>query len=181
MPAGTENGTDAADDVGSEDGDGTGGDGTGGDGTGGDGTGGGDGGSEEAEFNLVASPDNASCAYVPNGSLSGADLLNVFFFFLIIGANPEDVESSLAVRGGSDTGLSASAQSRPNNQASNVAQLDLRPSDFGQAHRLTITVDADDQIRETDESDNSIRVDLELPSPRPSVTVDPLACSVSPR
>lgn len=136
------------------------------------------GGDANAQFNLIASPDNADCNYVPNGHLSGADLLNVNFFFLIIGGNPGDVDA-MTVSGTSDTGLSTSYSAGPHNQAVSVAQFALRAGDFGRTHTLTITVDAADELPETDESDNRIRVTVSLPSPRPSSTIDPLACSVS--
>jgi hypothetical protein len=131
-----------------------------------------------ARFNLVASPDNAQCSYVPNGHLSGADLLNVHFYFLIIGGNPPDA-GPVRVAGTSDTGLSAGHTGGPHNQAETVTQFALRPEDFGRSHNLTITVDPQNQVPETDESDNRIRVSLSLPSPRPSSTVDPLPCSVT--
>lgn len=131
-----------------------------------------------ARFDLVASPDNAECSYVPNGHLSGADLLNVHFFFLIIGGNPPDVPA-VTVSGSSDSGLSASYSSGPNNQAVSTAQFALRPGDFGRSHTLTVTVDSSNQVAETDESDNRIRVSVALPSPRPSQAIDPLPCSVS--
>ncbi|MDQ3986727.1 MAG: hypothetical protein M3280_09550 [Actinomycetota bacterium] len=132
-----------------------------------------------ATFNLIASPDNGSCSYIPNGHLSGADLLNVHFFFLIIGGNPEDVGQLLSVRGSSDTGLSSGHNSAPNNQAQTVAQFALRPSDFGRSHSIAISVDAENAVSETNESDNRVQVSVSLPSPRPSGTIDPLSCSFS--
>lgn len=136
------------------------------------------GGGGDARFNLVASPDNVECSYVPNGHLSGADLLNVHFYFLIIGGNPPDVPAvSVTVAG--DTGLATSYSSGPHNQAVSTAQLALRPEDFGRSHALTLTVDATGQVTETDESDNRIGVRVSLPSPRPSSAIDPLACSAA--
>ncbi|MDQ3982736.1 MAG: hypothetical protein M3271_08675, partial [Actinomycetota bacterium] len=138
----------------------------------------GGGGNEEARFNLVASPDNAECTYIPNGHLSGADQLSVHFFFLIIGGNPPDV-GALSVTGSSDTGLATSYVSGPHNQAVSTAQFALREGDFGRGHLLTITVDAADQVTETDESDNRINVRVSLPSPRPTSTIDPLPCAIT--
>ena len=138
----------------------------------------GDGGNEEARFNLVASPDNARCTYIPNGHLSGADQLSVHFFFLIIGGNPPDV-GALSVTGSSDTGLATSYVSGPHNQAVSTAQFALSQDDFGQSHTLTLTVDAADQVTETDESDNRINVRVSLPSPRPTRTIDPLSCAIT--
>lgn len=136
---------------------------------------GGDGGDPNARFNLIASPDNGECSYVPNGHLSGADQLTVHFYFLIIGGNPPDVPA-VSVTGQSDSGLSTSYSSGPHNQAVSSAQFALRDGDFGRTHTLTLTVDASNQVSETDESDNRVRVTVQLPSPRPSSTIDPLPC-----
>lgn len=138
----------------------------------------GDGGDEDARFNLVASPDNARCLYIPNGHLSGADQLSVYFYFLIIGGNPPDV-GALSVTGNSDTGLATSYVYGPHNQAVSTAHFALRSGDFGQSHMLTLTVDAADQVTETDESDNRINVRVSLPSPRPTSTIDPLPCAIT--
>jgi hypothetical protein len=132
-----------------------------------------------ARFNLVASLDNASCSYIPNGTLSGADELSVDFYFLIIGGNPSDVPGGLSVTGSSDTGLYTRYYAAPSNQALSVAQFALRPGDFGVLHTIKITVDSADQVEETDESDNTIVVSVRLPSPRPTSTIDPLACTIS--
>ena len=143
-------------------------------------TGGGGGtGSGGAQFNLVASADNASCNYIPNGALGGADQLSVDFYFLIIGGNPSDVPGGLSVTGSSDTGLSTSYHTSPNNQALSVAQFALRPGDFGVLQTIRIVVDSAHQVTETDESDNAIAVTVRLPTPRPSATIDPLPCTVT--
>jgi hypothetical protein len=145
----------------------------------GTGTDGGSGGNSNARFNLVASPDNASCNYIPNGASSGADELSIDFYFLIIGGNPSDVPGGLSVTGSSDTGLYTRYYTSPNNQALSVAQFALRPGDFGVLHTIKITVDSANQVDETDESDNTIVVSVRLPSPRPTSTIDPLACTIS--
>lgn len=135
-------------------------------------------GNEEARLNLVASPANAVCSYVPNGSLSGDDGLTVFFFFLVLG-DPSDLDGSVRVQGSSDTGLSTSYFTRPSNQALSVAQFELRPADFGRRHVIAISVDSAGEVAETDESDNTIRVSVDLPSPRPTSVIDPLPCDVT--
>jgi hypothetical protein len=42
-----------------------------------------------------------------------------------------------------------------------------------------LTVDSSNVVSETDESDNRIRVTVQLPSPRPSSTIDPLPCQAA--
>jgi hypothetical protein len=145
----------------------------------GTGTDGGSGGNSSARFNLVASPDNASCNYIPNGALGGADELSVDFYFLIIDGKPSDVPGGLSVTGSSNTGLYTHYYTSPNNQALSVAQFALRPGDFGVLHTIKITVDSANQVEETSESDNTIVVSVLLPSPRPTSTIDPLACTIS--
>jgi hypothetical protein len=129
--------------------------------------------------NLIASPDNVRCAYVPHGSLSSADQLTVFFFILLIGANPNQLLRLVAVNATSDTGLATSLRSAVSNRGATAVQLDLRPSDFGRSHTITITVDGPDEVPENDESDNRIRANLRLPSPRPAGTIADLPCSAT--
>jgi hypothetical protein len=136
-------------------------------------------GGSSARFNLIASPDNASCNYIPNGALSGADLLSIDFYFLIIGGNPSDVPGGLSVTGSSDTGLYTHYYTSPNNQALSVAKFALRSGDFGVLHTIKVVVDSANQVEETDESDNTIIVSVRLPSQRPISTIDPLACTVT--
>jgi hypothetical protein len=111
--------------------------------------------------------------------LSGADQLSVNFYFLIIGGNPSDVPGGLSVTGSSDTGLYTHYDTSPNNQAVSAAQFALRSGDFGVLQTIKIVVDSANQVEETDESDNTIIVSVRLPSPRPTSTIDPLACTVT--
>jgi hypothetical protein len=129
--------------------------------------------------NLIASPDNVRCAYVPHGSLSGADQLTVFFYILLIGASTSQLPRLVAVNATSDTGLSASLRTAVTNQGATPVQLDLRQSDFGRAHAITITVDGPDEVHETDEGDNRIRASVRLPAPRPDRTIADLPCSAA--
>jgi hypothetical protein len=126
---------------------------------------------------LVASPDNVSCAYVPHGSLTGADQLTAFFHILLIGADPSQLSRLVAVRARSDTGLAANVRSAVSNRGATPLQFDLRASDFGRVHTISIVVDSSNEVNETDEGNNGIRVDVRLPSPRPSVTIGDLPCS----
>jgi hypothetical protein len=123
---------------------------------------------------LIASPDNIACTYIPHGSLSGADQLTVLFHIVLTGANPSQLTRLVAVNATSNTGLSTSLRSGVSNRGATPVQLDLRPSDFGRSHSISITVDAPNEVRETDESNNRIRVDIPLPSPRPDRTIDPV-------
>src|SRR6266511_3121203 len=88
--------------------------------------------------NLVASPDNVRCAYVPHGSLSGADQLTIFFFILLIGATPQQLPGLVAVQATSDTGSSTQLRSGVSNRGATAVQLDLdrrRPPERGSRGR----------------------------------------------
>jgi hypothetical protein len=128
--------------------------------------------------NLIASPDNVRCAYVPNGSLSGADQLTVFFFILLIGASPQQLPGLVAVDATSSTGLSTHLRSAVSNRGATPVQLDLESDDFGHSHTITIVVDPSNEVPEDDETDNRIKVNVFLPSPRPDETIADLHCSV---
>jgi hypothetical protein len=131
-----------------------------------------------ARFDLVASPDNVQCAFVPNGGLDGRDSLNVFMFVLVIGANPSDVGSLVSVDTTSDTGISGSQHVAVSNQAAVSVQASVPATAFGQTTHLVIAVNADGAIAETDRSNDRVAVTLELPS-RPNRAIDPLSCTAS--
>lgn len=76
-------------------------------------------------------------------------------------------------------GFATNYTGRPNNQSAVAFQGPIRQSDWGSRLTVSITADADDQFRETDESDNAIDVTIDLPSSRPGQPVDPLPCTAS--
>ena len=127
--------------------------------------------------NVEMSAGNVQCSYVPNGNLDGSDGLTVFAYVLLIGAN--SLPGTLSNRMTISNGFSTNYTGRPNNQAAAVFQGPIRSSDWGSGLTVTITADADDQFRETDESDNTIEVEIDLPGNRPSQPVDPLPCTAS--
>jgi beta-lactam-binding protein with PASTA domain len=129
-------------------------------------------------LNLIASPAGAECGYIPGGHLSGADLLNVFFRMQIEGGTPQET-GLVQVRGQSNTGLTASHNAAPSNQAFTASQFALDANAFGRTHTILITVDPDNRIAEASTADNTIRVTVTLPSPRPTQAIDPLPCTVA--
>jgi hypothetical protein len=139
---------------------------------------GGGGETREPIGNLIASPDNGLCDFVPGGTTDGRDALQVSFFILLIGANPGDLPGLVKVDGESSTGATASYRSAVSNQARSVAAIPLSGQDFGAQLTVTITVDTPDEVPETDESDNRITASVRVPSPRPSGAVE-LPCTLN--
>jgi hypothetical protein len=127
--------------------------------------------------NLIASPDNADCVYQPGGAVGGANAIQVYFYILLIGANPDQLPGLVHVTAASDTGLAADYRSAVNNQAQSVAALPIRSGDFGRTHSITLTVDAGDDVSESDEGDNQIRAVVTLPAGATGTTT--LQCSVT--
>ena len=127
--------------------------------------------------NVEMSAGNVQCSYVPNGNLDGSDGLTVFTYVLLIGAN--SLPGTLSNRMTISNGFSTNYTGRPNNQAAAVFQGPIRSSDWGSGLTVTITADTDDRFRETDESDNTIEVEIDLPGNRPSQPMDPLPCTAT--
>jgi len=125
--------------------------------------------------NVQLSPSNVECSYVPNGNLDGRDGLTVFAYILLIGANslPGQLSSGVAF----SNGHSATYTGRPDNQHAAAFQGPIGSGDWGDRLTVRISADPGDQYRESDESDNTIEVVLDLPANRPTRTVDPVPCT----
>jgi hypothetical protein len=115
--------------------------------------------------NLTVSPDNGACALTPSGAADGSDALQFFFYILLNGANSDQLPGLVSVSARSDSGASASSRSSVSNQAQALVTLALRQSDLGRGHTITITVDDTNEIPETDEADNTLKVGLDVPAP----------------
>jgi len=126
-----------------------------------------------ATYDLSAQ-GRTDCSYVPGGTVDGRDALNVGFHLVLIGSS--GLDRLVEVVGRSDTGLSARVAAQANNRGQTILAFPLRGEDFGRTHRIELTVDPDNQFRETDESNNVLALSVTLPSPRPSHAMD-LACS----
>jgi len=125
--------------------------------------------------NVELSPRNVECSYMPNGNLDGSDGLTVFAYVLLIGASslPNPLSNTMAMSNGFSTGYTG----YPNNQSFATFQGPVRAMDWGRSLAVRITADANDQYRETSESDNSIEVTVTLPPTRSAKTIDPLPCT----
>jgi hypothetical protein len=110
--------------------------------------------------NLIASPDNPDCFFV-----SGE--LQVGFYILLIGATPDDLPGLVDVSASTDYGVSARTRSAVSGNAQTNVTLALPPSERGRNHTVTITVDGAGEVPETDEADNVVRVDVNVPANPP--------------
>jgi CARDB protein len=110
------------------------------------------------DFTLFTLPE---CSIVPNGALSGLDALSIFV--ALRNGGPGDWSQLVPFRMVSDTGLSAQGNTAISTGSSfSAMQVDLKPGDYGQSHRFTITADPDNTIVERDETNNELVVTVNL-------------------
>src|SRR5262245_54525736 len=124
---------------------------------------------------LVAAAQNVQCAYVPNGNIDGSDGLTVFMYIYLIGASslPGPMHTAVSF----SNGYSVTSTGFPNGSAYQPMQGPIRATDWGHVLTVRITTDPADEYRESVEDNNAISVAVNLPSPRPTHTVDPLSCT----
>jgi hypothetical protein len=119
------------------------------------------------------------CDIVREGSLSGSDVLNLYFRIQNMGTLgvlhvvPFRIESNSGLNGHGTTWVDVSAQPG--------GQVDIAPQDYDRQHLFRITVDPNNEVMELDESNNTVDVMVTFPPSRPSsyVTLGPEDC-VSP-
>ena len=139
-------------------------------GAGSTGTGGGSTGSTSTTVDEVG-PDLAlflegRCDVIGGGSLSGADVLNIYLRVRDVGE--EEVDSSVRTSATSDTGLAGQALHGVSDSAASVAlQVDLAPQDYGRTHRIEVETEATETVDETDRANNVAGFTLTLPSSPP--------------
>jgi hypothetical protein len=116
---------------------------------------------------LVASPDKMGCEFNPyNGYSATIDALEIYFYTLLIGATPEELPGLVSVKASSDTGVWGQARTAVSNQAQSQISVNLDPTSgdvHGQSITIVLTVDADNEVPETDEGNNRIRVTVIIP------------------
>lgn len=108
------------------------------------------------------------CSYVPNGSISGIDSLTMFVG--IQNTSPQQVDALVPYSISSDTGLQGSGRAVTSQGAAETPmQVVLRPEDFDRTHRFTAVADPGNEIPERDELNNTILIEVFMPS-RPAVS-----------
>lgn len=125
--------------------------------------------------NVLMSPQNVHCTYVPHGNLDGTDSLTVLAYILLIGASelPGTVKSSMSI----SNGYSRTYTGGQSNQSPAYFQGPIYLADWGKALTVRLRADPDDRYRETNEADNAITVTVNLPARRPDHYIDSLSCS----
>jgi hypothetical protein len=119
------------------------------------------------DFTLYTLPE---CSVVPGGAISGADAFTMLV--ALRNSGPGSWNNLVPFRVSSDTGLSGQGNTAVSTGTAFTAmQVDLTPSDYSRAHRFTITADPDNQIRESDETNNELTISVALP-PRPTGTTN---------
>jgi hypothetical protein len=114
------------------------------------------------------------CSVVPGGALSGADALTMLV--AVRNSGPGSWNSLVPFRVSSDTGLSSQGNTAlSTGSAFTAMQVDLTTADYSRTHRFTITADPNNQIRESDETNNDLVISVALP-PRPTGTTN-ITCS----
>jgi hypothetical protein len=124
------------------------------------------------DFTLFSLPE---CSVIPGGSLTGAD--NLTIFVSVRNSGPGSFSRLVPFELRSDTGLVGGGNTTLSTGSSFTAmQVDLKPSDYSRIHRFTITADPANSVVERSESNNSLTIQVSLPS-RPSGTTN-VICSV---
>jgi hypothetical protein len=119
------------------------------------------------DFTLYTLPE---CSVVPGGAISGADAFTMLV--ALRNSGPGTWNNLVPFRVSSDTGLAGQGNTAVSTGTAFTAmQVDLTPSDYSRAHRFTITADPDNQIRESDETNNELTISVALP-PRPTGTTN---------
>jgi CARDB len=123
------------------------------------------------DFTLFTLPE---CSVVPGGAISGADAFTMLV--ALRNSGPGTWNNLVPFRVSSDTGLSGQGNTTVSTGTAFTAmQVDLTASDYSRAHRFTITADPDNQVRESDETNNELTISVALP-PRPTSTTN-ITCS----
>ncbi len=91
------------------------------------------------------------------------DALQILFSVRLEGASPDQLQGLVLVTAHSNLGPSASARGGVGN-GSLVAQLALRPEDYGRTHTVTVSIDPNNEVPESNEDNNQFTVTVGLPA-----------------
>ena len=91
------------------------------------------------------------------------DALQIFFSLRLEGASPDQLPGPVLVRAHSNLGPSASARGGVG-EGQRVAALPLDPDDYGRTHNVTVRVDPDNEVPESDEGNNELTVTVAVPA-----------------
>jgi CARDB len=111
---------------------------------------------------LVAPPGDVRCFHQQAGTAEGEDALQISLTLRLDGASSDELPGSVLLSAQSDRGPSASA--RGGVGEGRVLALPLEPEHYGQTHVVTVRVDPDNEVPETDENNNQLTVSVDLPA-----------------
>ena len=115
---------------------------------------------------LLASSEGVQCVHQRGGALvSGEpkDALQIFFSLRLEGASPDQLPGSVQTNARSNLGPSWSARGGVG-EGQRVAALPLDPDDYGRTHTVTVSVDPDNEVPESNEDNNQLTVTVALPA-----------------
>lgn len=135
----------------------------------------GEGGAEKPIGDLVASPIGVACIH--QGAVDARDVVKIYFFLQLVGANPNSLPGGVLVTGRSNIGHFVSYRSRVSDQEKSVASLLVWPGSYGRTGSVFVRLDPKNQVREDNEDNNQLRVSVPLPE-RPART-QALDCAAS--
>jgi hypothetical protein len=111
---------------------------------------------------LVAPPGEVRCFHQQAGTAEGEDALQISLTLRLDGASSDELPGSVLLSAQSDRGPSASGSGGVGE--GRVLALPLEPEHYGQIHVVTVRVDPDSEVPETDEDNNRLTVSVDLPA-----------------
>ncbi len=118
------------------------------------------------------------CVHQRGGTADGADALQLFLSLRLVQGEADALPGLVGVSAVSDSGASWHGSTAVGSAAV-VAQLGLGDADYAREHLVTVTADAGNEVREVDEGNNRIVVQVRVPE-RPVESTTPLSpCSAS--
>jgi hypothetical protein len=129
-------------------------------------------GPEPPAGDLFASPDGVRCRHQRAGTAEGEDALQISLSLQFQGASPDELPG-VVISAQSDAGPSDSA--RGGVGEGRVMALALQPEHYGRTHLVTVRIDPEDEVPETDEDNNQLTVSVQVPE-QPASSQD-LPCS----
>jgi hypothetical protein len=118
------------------------------------------------------------CDFLPNGGINGGDVVSVSVHVSWDSITlPSRTVPIRATTSSGDSGQEDTTVDRTPDTLTAI-QFTPNPGDFGTTLRITLTVDPDNVIPETNPNNNVSTVSFPLPGPRPVVAMADLPCSM---
>lgn len=105
------------------------------------------------------------CSIIAGGGAGGADGLTIF---VGLRSGGETVTSLIPISASTDSGGNSSANAAAGTNGSTPVQVNLAASDYGRSLGVTVTADPKNTIAETDDSNNTLNISVDLPVTGPA-------------